>query len=101
VEGDDFGDRRQLFIESGNGEADARLGNFSLEQGAQAEGQDAVKGVDPYLLVGPVEGWREADPVRILHLFERISYMRLGPTPENDFLRCPVVVVGAKKLSRN
>jgi len=47
VEIDDFGDGGQLFVEGRYGEVDARVGNFSLKQGAEHKGQDAVEGMDP------------------------------------------------------
>ena len=43
-----------------------------------------------------MEGRREADPVRVFHLFERILDVGLGPAAQNDLLCCPTVVVSTE-----
>ena len=96
VEVDDLGDRGQLFVERGDAEVNACLGGLSLEQGTEHQGQDAVEGMDPQFLIGPMKGRREADPMRVFHLFECILDAGLGPAAENDLLRGPVVVVGTE-----
>ena len=52
--------------------------------------------MDAQLLVGPVESWAEADPVRILHLLESVFYMELRPAAMNNLFCRPTVIVGAK-----
>ena len=48
------------------------------------------------LLVCPVEAGGKAHPVRVLHLFERIFHMGLGPAAEDNLFGGPIVVVRAQ-----
>ena len=43
-----------------------------------------------------MKGRREADPVRVFHLFERILDVGLGSAAQNDLLCCPTVVVSTE-----
>ena len=47
MEVDNFSDRRELLVECGDSEADTGVGSFSLEQGTEHKGEDAVEGMDP------------------------------------------------------
>ena len=43
-----------------------------------------------------MESRREADPMRVFHLFERLLDVGLGSAAQNDFLCGPVVVIGTE-----
>ena len=90
---DDFLYLGKLFIKGGDSQRKSALGSFSLKQGAEHQGQDAVEGMDPQFLIGPMKGRGEADPVGIFHLFEGMFDMGLGSAAEDDLLRGPGVVV--------
>jgi hypothetical protein len=96
VEVDDFFHIAQLLENRCDREFDASVGSLALKQGAQGEGEDAIEGVNPQLLVRPVKGGREADPVGIFHLLERIFDVGLGSTAQDDLFRGPLMVVCAE-----
>ena len=96
VEVDDFFHIAQLLENRCDREFDAGVGGLALKQRAQCEGENAVEGVHPKLLISPVERGREANPVGIFHLLERSFDVGLGSAAKDDLFCGPRMVVCAE-----
>jgi hypothetical protein len=93
VQRDDLRDVGELIEERVDTHVQSSLGRFSLQQVTQRQRQHAVEGMDAQLLIGPMKGGREADPVGVFHLPERIFDVKLRSATEDNFLRGPIGVV--------
>ena len=71
---------------------------LSPEECDEREREDAVEGVDPDLLVGPVELWTEMQKVELVHIPESVLDMVLAAVGTDDLFRAPIVVVGHEEV---
>lgn len=82
-------------------EGEARLGELAPQQVEQYEGEDAVEGVDPELLVSPVEGQAEGQVMGIFQPPEVGLDVVLRAVGEDDLLIGPVGTVREADSARS
>src|SRR3970040_2046110 len=93
IEEGDLANIREQVHHLDDAEGDAGLGELAPQQVEPHEGEDAVEGMDPELLVGPVEGRPEGQVMRIFQPPEVSLDMVLGAVAEDDLLIGPVCAV--------
>lgn len=72
---------------------DSGSAKLALEKRGQQQGEHAIRGVDPDLLVGPVQQGPPTDEVGVLHLFKGVLNLGLAAAGGHDLFIGPVELI--------